>query len=637
MNLPSDYQEFIHKSRYARWLEDKRRRETWTETVTRYMDFMQDHLKNNYNYNLNGDLYEELFNAIINLEVMPSMRCLMTAGPALERDNICGYNCSYLPVDSLRAFDEALYILMCGTGVGYSVERRYIDKLPKVADEFISVGNVIQVADSKQGWAEAFKALIKLLHYGAIPKWDLSKLRPAGARLKTFGGRSSGSEPLNQLFHFTVELFKQASGRQLTSLECHDLMCKIGEAIVSGGVRRSAMLSLSNLSDERMRHAKDGQWFDYHPHRSLANNSICYTEKPDIGAFMREWITLYESRSGERGIYNRTSASSQAERNGRRDGAYEFGTNPCSEIILRPNQFCNLTEVIVRAEETYETLREKVRKATILGTFQATLTNFKYLRKIWTDNTEEERLLGVSLTGIMDQSLLSKDLLYPNSLADILSALKQEAIGTNADFALQLGINQATAVTCVKPSGTVSQLTNTASGIHPRFSEYYIRTVRCDKKDPFTQFMIDQGIPHEDDVTNPSNISVFSFPIHSPSNAVTVKDISAIEQLSLWKIYQEHWCEHKPSITIYIKPNEWMEVGTWVWNNFDLLSGISFLPYSEHDYQQAPYQQITEIEYEEAIKKMPQSINWDTLSEYESEDNTIASQELACVAGSCEI
>ena len=632
--LPTSYQEFIHLSRYSRWLPDEGRRETWNETVTRYFNFFEQHLKDMTGYKLEKEDKEELENAVLSTRVMPSMRCLMTAGEALKRENIAGYNCSYVAVNRIQAFDEILYILMNGTGVGFSVERQYIAELPPVAEEFHPSDTVITVADSKMGWAKAFKELVGLLYIGQIPRWDLSKIRPAGSPLKTFGGRASGPAPLENLFNFTVNVFKNAPGRKLSSLECHDIVCKIAEVVVVGGVRRSALISLSNLSDDRMRHAKSGQWWEQNGQRALANNSACYTEKPDMGIFMDEWKALYDSKSGERGIFNRASAVNMAAKNGRRDTEYQFGTNPCSEIILRDREFCNLSEVVVRSTDTRQSLMEKVRLATILGTFQSTLTNFKYVSAAWKRNCSEERLLGVSLTGIMDCRLTNGK---ERNLGPLLDDLRDEAVKTNKLWADKLGINQSVAVTCVKPSGTVSQLVDAASGIHARHNPYYIRTVRGDKKDPLTKMMTDIGFPVEDDIMNPSNTAVFSFPMKVNSSAVFRTDMTAIEQLELWLTYQKHWCEHKPSVTISVKEDEWMEVGSWVYKNFDWMSGVSFLPFSEHSYQQAPYQDCDEKEYKFLLKKMPKEVDWNKLAEYESQDMTIGSQELACVAGACEI
>ena len=634
--LPTPYQEFIHLSRYSRWLPDKNRRETWDETVSRYFDFFTDHLKEMHDFKFSASMRKELEDAVLDLRVMPSMRCLMTAGEALKRENIAGYNCSYVAVNRVHAFDEILYILMNGTGVGFSVERQHVSQLPHVADEFHHTDTTITVADSKLGWAKGLKELIGMLYIGQIPRWDLSKIRPAGAPLKTFGGRASGPEPLESLFNFAVNIFQNAPGRKLSSIECHDLVCKIAEVVVVGGVRRSALISLSNLSDDRMRHAKTGQWWNTEPQRALANNSACYTEKPDIGTFMDEWKSLYDSKSGERGIFNRESAIKQASKNGRRDTEQDFGTNPCSEIILRSREFCNLSEVVVRPTDTRETLKEKVRLATMLGTIQSTLTNFKYVSSVWKNNCEEERLLGVSLTGIMDNKLLNGKGL-DHALPVILQDLRNEAIKTNAEFAKKIGINQSVAITCVKPSGTVSQLVDAASGIHARHNPYYIRTVRGDKKDPLTKMMVDQGFPVEDDVMNPSHTAVFSFPMQVNKDAVFRTDMTAIDQLKLWKIYQEYWCEHKPSVTISVKESEWLEVGAWVYDNFDMMSGVSFLPFSEHTYKQAPYQDCAKEEFEELVNKMPKEINWSDLASYEKTDMTIASQELACVAGGCEI
>ena len=633
--IPTSYQEFIHLSRYSRWLHDKKRRETWGETVGRYFNFFKEHLEELHQYKLSDKLRKELEEAVLTTQVMPSMRCLMTAGEALKRENIAGYNCSYIAVDRVGAFDEILYVLMNGTGVGFSVERQYVNELPPVADEFHHTDTTISVADSKLGWAKGLKELVGMLYIGQIPRWDLSKVRPAGAPLKTFGGRASGPEPLENLFNFSVNIFKNAAGRKLSSLEAHDLVCKIAEVVVVGGVRRSALISLSNLSDDRMRHAKSGQWWNNDGQRALANNSACYTEKPDIGIFMDEWKALYESKSGERGIFNRASANQQAEKNGRRTiEGFEFGTNPCSEIILRNREFCNLSEVVVRASDNRESLLEKVRLATILGTFQSTLVNFKYVSSAWRKNCEEERLLGVSLTGIMDCQYTNGK---KSGLPELLDELRKEAVKTNEEFAKAIGINQSVAVTCVKPSGTVSQLVDAASGIHARHNPYYVRTVRGDKKDPLTKMMTDVGFPVEDDQTNPSHTSVFSFPMKVDQKAVFRTDLSAIEQLELWLTYQNHWCEHKPSVTISVKENEWLEVGAWVYKHFDYMSGVSFLPFTDHTYKQAPYQDCSREEYEMLLGKMPKIVEWNKLSEYELTDMTIGAQELACAAGFCEI
>ena len=634
-HLPTTYQEFIHLSRYSRWLPEEKRRETWDETVSRYFNYFTEHLQESHQYKISEKLRNELETSVLGLRVMPSMRCLMTAGEALKRENIAGYNCSFVTVNRVQAFDEILYVLMNGTGVGFSVERQEVSKLPPVAEEFFMSDTTIVVSDSKLGWAKAYKELVAMLYSGQIPRWDLSKVRPAGAPLKTFGGRASGPEPLENLFNFTVTTFKNAAGRQLSSIECHDIVCKIAEIVVVGGVRRSALISLSNLSDDRMRHAKSGQWWEANPQRALANNSACYTERPDMGIFMKEWLALYESKSGERGIFSRDSAQKQAAKNGRRDADHSFGTNPCSEIILRDREFCNLSEVVVRETDTRESLLDKVRHATILGTFQSTLTNFKYVSSTWKNNCEEERLLGVSLTGIMDNELTNGK--GKGDIGALLDELREEAIKTNKEFAQKINIPQATAITCVKPSGTVSQLVDAASGIHARHNPYYIRTVRGDKKDPLTKMMVDAGFPVEDDHMNQSHTSVFSFPMKVHKSAVFRTDMSAIKQLELWKTYQEHWCEHKPSVTISVKENEWLEVGAWVYENFDYMSGVSFLPFSEHIYKQAPYQDCDEKEYKFLVQKMPKEVDWGKLAEYEVMDMTIGSQELACAAGGCEI
>ena len=627
--LPTDYQTFIALSRYAKWLDKEGRRETFAETVERYVTNVVNPKFDALNVDLIG-----LRDAILDLEVMPSMRSLMTAGVAANRDNTCMYNCSYLPVDDPKSFDEAMFILLCGTGVGFSVERQFISKLPDVPDQLFNSDTTIVVKDSKEGWAKAYRQLLSLLWAGEIPQWDIGLVRPAGAKLKTFGGRASGPAPLVDLFQFTIDKFKGATGRKLSSIECHDIMCKIGEVVVVGGVRRSAMISLSNLSDDRMRHAKSGMWWENQGQRALANNSVCYTEKPDMDTFMREWLALMESKSGERGVFNRQASKKQAAKNGRRDPDFEFGTNPCSEIILRPYQFCNLTEVVVRATDTIEDLERKVRLATILGTIQSTYTHFPYLRKVWQRNTEEERLLGVSLTGIMDNPLMTS---ANKGLEETLEHLRSVAVSANAEWAVRLGIPTSVAITCVKPSGTVSQLVDSASGIHTRHSPYYIRTVRGDNKDPLTQFIKDQGIPSEPCVMKPDQTTVFSFPVKSPEGAVVRDDVSAMEQLKTWLIYQRHWCEHKPSVTVSVKDEEWMEVGAFVYEHFDEMSGVSFLPYDGGTYQQAPYQECGKSDYNTLKDLMPKSIDWSKLSEYEQEDNTSGMQTMACSGDSCEI
>ena len=623
------YQQFIHKSRYARWLESEGRRETWAETVQRYIDFFVEREQ----LTEGSPETQEIYNAIYNLEVMPSMRCMMTAGEALKRDNVAGFNCSYLHIDHPRAFDELMYVLMCGTGVGFSVERNFIANLPVVNEGMFETDTTIVVADSKMGWASAYRELIAMLYAGKVPKWDMRKVRPAGARLKTFGGRASGPEPLIDLFKFTVGVFRKAHGRKLTSIECHDLCCKIADIVVVGGVRRSALISLSNLSDQRMAKAKSGAWWENDGHRRLANNSVAYTDKPDFEAYLAEMQTMYESKAGERGIFSRPAAQKMAARNGRRDVSHDFGTNPCSEIILRSNQFCNLSEVVVREDDTLEQLKDKTRIATIIGSLQSTLTDFRYLRVRWKRNTEEEALLGVSMTGIMDHWLLSKT---GPDLEKWLTELRDVSIETNKKWSEKLGVNQSVAITCVKPSGTVSQLVDSASGIHPRFSKQYIRRVRSDKKDPLAIYMADKGFPVENDVMSDSSV-VFSFPVKAPSTSVTVNQVGAMQQLELWKAYQNFWCEHKPSITIYYTDDEFLQVAQWIWENFDMCSGVSLLPYSDHVYQQAPYENATDEMFEELVAKMPKDIDWDDLANYEMEDNTIGSQELACVGGACEI
>lgn len=633
-SLPTDYQTYIHLSRYSRWLPEKNRRETWEETVKRYFDFFEKHLKQNFSFVFSEQERHELENAVLGLEVMPSMRALMSAGPALERCNVAAYNCSYVAVDSPRAFDEILYVLMCGTGVGFSVERQFVSKLPEVPDELYETDTTIVVADSKIGWAKALKELIGMLYTGQIAKWDVSKVRPAGTPLKVFGGRASGPEPLVDLFKFIIRTFKQAKGRKLQSVECHDIVCKIAEIVVVGGVRRSALISLSNLSDDRMRHAKNGQWWVENPQRALANNSAAYTEMPDVGIFMDEWKSLYDSKSGERGIFNRISAQKQAEKFGRRDPTQQFGTNPCGEILLRSNEFCNLSEVVIRSSDTKDDLKRKIKLATILGTMQSTLTDFKYINKKWASNCEEERLLGVSLTGILDNEFTA---IPSQELNQFLSEMRSYTVSVNQEFADRLGINPSVAISTIKPSGTVSALVNSASGIHPRHSEYYIRTVRADNKDPLCQMMKDMGFPYEPCVMKPDNVSVFSFPIKSPDNCLTKDKLSALDHLSLWQTYYENWCEHNPSVTISVREPEWIEVSAWVYKNFNQICGISFLPYSDFVYKQAPFQECSSDDYELLLSKMPKNVDWSKLSDYEKIDTTTSTQELACVGNSCEI
>ena len=632
--LPTQYQQYIHLSRYSRWDYEKKRRETWEETVCRYFNFFREHLEKTCNYQVTPKILKELKSAVLNLEIMPSMRCLMTAGPALDKENIAGYNCAYLHIDSPRSFDEILYVLMNGTGVGFSVEARYIEKLPIIPNEIHPTDTLIQVRDSKLGWAKAYRELISLLYVGVVPEWDLSKVRPAGSPLKTFGGRASGPEPLDSLFKFTVDSFKKAGGRRLKPIECHDIITKIAEIVVVGGVRRSALISLSDLGDDQMRTAKSGRWWEENPQRALANNSTNYHNKPDVGTFFREWTALYESKSGERGIFSSTNAKKKClELGGRREERDDFGTNPCSEIILRSREFCNLSEVIVRSGDKIKDLKRKVKLATTLGTWQSTLTKFRYLNSEWRTNCEEERLLGVSLTGIMDNSLLNN---LSSELPNLLNVLKKETIKTNNEWSKKLNINPSSSITCVKPSGTVSQLVDSASGIHARHSSYYIRTVRSDVSDPIAKYMIEEGVPVETDITNPSNVSVFSFPIKSPSRSIMRNQLTAIEQLKLWIVYAKYWCEHKPSCTISVKEEEWPEVGAFIYDNFDDISGISFLPYSDHVYKQAPYQECSEKEYRDLSKKMP-TLNWSKLTDYETIDLTTSSQELACTGNSCEI
>jgi ribonucleoside-diphosphate reductase alpha chain len=627
------YNTFIAKSRYSRYLDDKGRREHWNETVARYFDFMEKHLAEKQKYTLTKELRNELEQAVVALDVVPSMRAVMTAGPALERQNVAAFNCSYLPIDDPKAFDEAMYILLCGTGVGFSVEQQYVKKLPEVPEQLFDSKSSIVVSDSKEGWAKSLRQLLALLYAGEIPKFDVSRVRPAGARLKTFGGRASGPGPLEELYKFCVTKFKGAAGRRLTSLECHDILCKIGEVVVVGGVRRSAMISLSDLSDDKMAHAKAGNWWDGQAQRALANNSATYEETPSIGQFMREWSSIYESHSGERGIFNREASKAQAAKNGRRDSTYDFGTNPCSEIILRPYQFCNLSSCIIRSTDTEDSIANKIRLATILGTFQASLTDFPYLRKIWQKNTEEEALLGVSMTGICDNTLLNNP--DDESLPARLEALRDIAIATNAKFANAIGINQSVAVTAVKPEGTVSQLCSTASGIHPQHSKYYIRRVRADNKDPLTQFMIQAGFVAEPCVMKPESTTVFSFPVEVAEGGLLREDLTAIQHLRLWLIFQRHYCEHKPSVTISVLEKEWMDVGAWTFKHFDEVTGVSFLPMDGGTYKQAPYEECDEETYNRLKLLVPDTVDWENFKEYD--DNVEGAQMLSCTAGGCEI
>jgi ribonucleoside-triphosphate reductase (thioredoxin) len=636
MSLPTLYQEFIHISRYARWRDKEKRRETWDETVDRYLGFMGEHLEEQHSYKIDPALLEEIRSSIYNLDVMPSMRAMWSAGKALSQCNVAAYNCAYAPVDKLRTFDEILYILMCGTGVGFSVEKKYTKKLPTICEEFEYADTCITVNDSKVGWCRSYRELLSLLVAGSIPTIDYSKLRAKGSKLKTFGGRAAGPDALKALFDYTISMFKQAAGRKLHPIECHDIVCMIAEVVVCGGVRRSALISLSDLTDDRMRAAKFGQWHVIAPYRQNANNSTLYRERPDIGTFMDEWISLYRSKSGERGIINRVALKKQCERSGRRDIEWEFAVNPCGEIILRPKQFCNLTEVVVRSHDTLETLKEKVRIATIMGTYQATLTKFKHISKYWKENCEEERLLGVSFTGIMDHEVLNGST-NPTELVTWLHQLKQVSIDVNKEVSKAIGIPQSTGITTVKPSGNVSQLVDSASGIHARHSEYYIRTVRASKTDPLATMMVENGIPHENCVMNPETTWIFSFPIKSPEKAVLRTDRTAVQQMELWKVYQDHWCEHKPSITVSVKEQEWIEVSSWVWKHFDEISGIAFIPFADHSYQQAPYQDCSKKEYDELLTKMPDSFDWMKLKDYEEEDNTVGSNTLSCTAGACEV
>lgn len=637
--LPTLYQQVIATSRYARWRDDLGRRETWEETVERYMR----NVVSNY-VSSDERLFGEIQQAILNLEVMPSMRMLMTAGPALDRDHMAGYNCSFIAMDNPRAFDEIMYILTCGTGVGFSCETQFVNKLPDVAETFHDTDTTIVVADSRIGWASSFRELIQLLYGGKVPRIDVSKVRAKGERLRTFGGRASGPEPLLDLFDYCTRVFRGAAGRKLNDIEVHGIVCKIGEVVVVGGVRRSALISLSDLHSNKMRHAKSGNWWERSPEFALANNSAVYESKPDVSEFLEEWKALHDSKSGERGIYYRKGIRDKTSRIGRRDSDLIVGTNPCGEIALRSAGLCNLTEVVVRSSDSFDDLARKIRLAAILGTIQSTYTDFRYVRNIWKRNAEEERLLGVSLTGIYDHPVLSGatygTLGFNNpdeGLSHDLEALRQVAVDTNASFAEELGISPSVAITTVKPSGTVSQLVDSASGIHPRHSAYYIRSIRQDNKDPLTQFLKDQGVPNEPDVMKPDATTVFFFPVAAPEGATTRAQVNPRRHLNLWRLYNAHWAEHQVSVTVSVEDRQWVDTAAWVYDNFDELSGISFLPYDGGTYRQAPYQECTIKEYRALLEKMPERLDWTLLQNYETDDQTIGSQELACVGGACEV
>ncbi|MDA0320449.1 MAG: recombinase [Proteobacteria bacterium] len=625
-NAAKTMEEYVYISKYSKFLHDQNRRETWAETVKRYKANVLDR-------HLSNEMAEIIARAILNLEVVPSMRMLATAGPALDRDNVCGYNCAYKAITQPRDFSDALFILSSGTGMGYSVEKKYISQLPKVPSSVKMDEVSFTVQDSREGWQEAVQFAMEEGFLGNIYEYDLSLLRPEGAILKTFGGRSSGPEPLRKTLNYINDLFKKAAGRQLTSLECHDLMCMIASCIVAGGVRRSAMISLGDIDDVEMRNAKNWSLGAFPEERHSANNSYVTNGTPSKEEFEAEWSAMVAGKSGERGIFNRASAKAQAEKFGRK--VADFGCNPCSEILLVDDgQFCNLSEVIIRADDDFYDLKRKVELATIIGTVQSTFTHFPALPKNWTDNCEEERLLGVSMTGIMDNPLTNGVLA---GLPGRLNELRNFAIDTNKKWAEKLGISAAASVTCVKPSGSVSALTGTASGIHSRWSDYYIRRTIQSNADPLTQLMIDEGIPHEPSATKPDLETVFSFPIASPLGAVTNGTRSAIEQMEMWLTYQRNWTTHKVSATISVKSDEWDDLAKFVYDHFDEIAGVSFLPYDDHAYVQAPYEQISAEKYEELNLAFPISVNWSRLPEFEIEDTTKASQELACTGGACEI
>lgn len=631
--MPSStpYQDFIFYRTYSRWNDDLGRRETWQETVDRYMSFM----RKNVGDKLTFEEYQEIREAILKHEVMPSMRLMWGAGGPTARCNVSAYNCSYLAIKELRDFAETLYLLCSGTGVGFSVEKAAVDQLPVVQPQKGVPSKYFVIDDSKEGWAEALHDCLHALFNGEDAIFDFSQIRPAGARLKTMGGRAAGPQPLMDLLEFTKEVVLARQGKKLRPIDVHDIMTKIGEIVVAGGVRRSAMISLSDLEDAEVQHAKDGRFWEHSAHRALANNSAVYKQKPTREEFLSEWDALRKSGSGERGIFNRGSLTEQvpARRLFEWNGVVPAlaGTNPCGEIVLKDKQFCNLTEIVARAEDTEETLLKKARIATILGTYQSTLTDFKFLSSEWKRNCEDERLLGVSITGQWDSPAVRDE--------QVLTRMKHVAQDTNSEYAKRFGINPSTAITCVKPSGTVGQLVNASPGLHARYSEYYLKRVRISVTDPLFKMLRDLGVPSHPEVgqgESTANTFVLDFPIASPQGAVTADKLSAIAQLEHWLMMKRSWTEHNPSCTIYIKDGEWEQVRDWIYEHWDLVGGLSFLPYEDHVYELAPYTPISKEEYEKLASLFPK-IDFSVLTRYEKDDETTGAQELACVAGGCEL
>ncbi len=626
----NDLAEFVYYRTYSRWVEAEDRRETWIETVDRYMSFMAENLKDK----LSEKEYTEIRNFILEHKSVPSMRLLQFAGKAARTTNVCAYNCSFIAPTLLQDFGEIAYILMCGTGVGFSVEYQTVETLPQIKRQTGTMLTDYIIEDSKEGWADAIVYGMQTWYDGKDVRFDYSKIRPAGSRLKTMGGRASGPGPLRDLMDFMRNRILARQGRRLKTIDVHDVICKIGEVVVAGGVRRSALISLSDLDDQEMRNSKIGTFYYHSPQRSMANNSAIYNSKPTPEEFMEEWLALMKSGTGERGIFNRGSLRDQLP--ARRvelvdEGLNIMGTNPCGEIILQSKQFCNLTEVIARPEDTEATLMEKIRVATILGTYQATLTNFPYLSKDWQQNCRTERLLGVSITGQWDCPAVRE--------SAMLQKLKTKAQEVNQEYAKRFGINPSTCITCVKPSGNTSQTTDSSSGLHPRYSPYYLRRVRISATDPLFHMLRDQKVPYYPEVGQTmENATTFvvEFPIKSPDGAICRNDITALEQLEYWKNVKESYTEHNPSVTVYVGEQEWFEVGNWVYKNWDIVGGISFLPRSNHAYALAPYQEITKEEYEAARANFPQ-LDFSDLVLYEKSDETENKREIACAGGACEL
>jgi ribonucleoside-diphosphate reductase alpha chain len=640
MTVMSLYQQVIFKTRYARWVEEEGRRENWDETVKRYCDYFEDHLKEKHSHKIPRKVLKEVYDSIYNLEVMPSMRTLMTSGKALESAEVANYNCAFLVVDAVRAFSEHMYVLMCGAGSGFSVERRFTEKLPEVPEELHPSDTTIIVADSRKGWCAAYNQYLNLLFAGNIAKVNVDKVRKEGTRLKTFGGYASGPGPLLDLFKHTEEIFRGAQGRQLRPIEVFSIMCYIAQIVVVGGVRRSATIALFDKDDIEMRTAKSGYWFNdpKRKHYAMANISAVFETKPAAAEFMDIWRDLVASKAGEPGILNRKALWEGAEAIGRatryEDGSrIPYGVNPCSEIVLQPYSFCNLTGAAIRPEDTLEDIKKKVRVATIIGTWQATVTDFDYLRKVWQSNVEDERLLGVCLAGIMDHPVLSQT---TEESARWENELRELAWEVNKSIAEDIGINTTASVTAIKPAGNSGELYDVASGIHPRYAPYYIRSIRQSNGDPMTEFLKATGIPHEVSVQNARD-SIFYFPVKSPEGAICAKDRTAIQQLEHWLHMKRNYATHTISATVYVREHEWIAVGAWVYDNFNEVTGLSFLPYDDHIYQQAPYTPCSAEDYEKARGKMPEEIDWSLLKHFEQSDSTTVSQEFACTGGSCAL